>query len=197
MKLLLGNRPLNALTAPIHEIEAATAVALRWSTQKNGTPNEELLHCRSGDRLACPVTAIIRMILYHRKQVDSAGRCKATPDTILATYYDKGGRSVPIRPKDVTEVLKLAARLNYHRTGIHADDITARSLRAGGAMALLCGRIDSNLIQMLGRWHSDAMMRYLHMQAQPIMRRFAATMFNGGNYNFLADETVPSLTNNE
>ena len=58
-------------------------------------------------------------------------------------------------------------------------------------MALLCGNVDHNLIQMLGRWHSDAMMRYLHLQAQPIMNKFAKAMFNDGNYTFLPDETVP------
>jgi len=58
-------------------------------------------------------------------------------------------------------------------------------------MTLLCGKVDHNLIQMLGRWHSDSMMRYLHLQAQPIMNQFASKMFNDGQYNFLPDETVP------
>jgi len=58
-------------------------------------------------------------------------------------------------------------------------------------MTLLCGKIDHNLIQMLGRSHSDAMMQYLHLQAQPIMNQFTAKMFNHGTYNFLRDETVP------
>ena len=58
-------------------------------------------------------------------------------------------------------------------------------------MALLCAKVDPNLIQMLGRWHSDAMMRYLHLQAQPIMKRFAASMFNNGTYSFLPEESVP------
>ena len=35
------------------------------------------------------------------------------------------------------------------------------------------------------------MMRYLHLQAQPIMNKFASAMFNDGNYTFLPDETVP------
>jgi hypothetical protein len=42
-----------------------------------------------------------------------------------------------------------------------------------------------------GRWHSDAIIRYLHIQAQPVMLNFAATMFNNGTYEFLPDEMVP------
>ena len=62
-------------------------------------------------------------------------------------------------------------------------------------MALLCGKVDFNIIRMLGRWHSDAMMRYLHLQAQPVMKRFAVAMYNDGNYSFLPEETVPSVEN--
>ena len=58
-------------------------------------------------------------------------------------------------------------------------------------MALLCGKVDQDLIKMLGRWHSDAMMRYLHLQAFPIMRQFAPAMFNNGTFTFLPNETVP------
>ena len=58
-------------------------------------------------------------------------------------------------------------------------------------MALLCGKIDQDLIKMLGRWHSDAMMRCLHLQAQPIMKQFATAMFDNGTCAFLPDELVP------
>jgi hypothetical protein len=75
--------------------------------------------------------------------------------------------------------------VNFHRTGIAADGVSAPSLRAGGSMALLCGNVNMNLIQNLDRWHSDAMIRYLHMQAQP--------MYNNGNCSFLPDEPVPLL----
>ena len=57
-----------------------------------------------------------------------------------------------------------------------ADRITAQSLRTSGAMALLHARVDSNLVRMLGRWRSDAMIRYLHVQAAPIAGRFAHAM---------------------
>jgi len=59
-------------------------------------------------------------------------------------------------------------------------------------MTLLCGKVDHNLIQMLGRWHSNAMMRYLHLQAKPVMQHFAAKMFNHGTYSFHPEEAVPT-----
>jgi hypothetical protein len=41
--------------------------------------------------------------------------------------------------------------MNFHHTCISADEVSARSLRAGGAMFLLCGKVDINLIQILDR----------------------------------------------
>jgi hypothetical protein len=58
-------------------------------------------------------------------------------------------------------------------------------------MALLCGRIDHNTIHMMGRWHRDAMMRYLHLQAKPLMKQFAPAMFNNRSHSFLPSDTVP------
>jgi hypothetical protein len=79
----------------------------------------------------------------------------------------------------VTSELKHAAAANRH-LGIEPNEIAARSLRAGGAMALLCGRVDTDTIRLVGRWHSDAMFRYLHAQALPIIKNLANTMLRHG-----------------
>jgi hypothetical protein len=78
------------------------------------------------------------------------------------------------------------------QTGLTDSDISTHSLCAGDAMALMCGRIDHNTIHMLGRCHINAMVRYLHLQAKPLMRYFAVTLFNHGTYSFLPTDTVPS-----
>jgi hypothetical protein len=116
-------------------------------------------------------------------------RHKAISVAPLAAFY-RGCRRTLIKAKDVTEVLRNAMRLN---AGIEASEVSARSLRAGGDMALLHGRVDLNNIRMMGRWNSDAMMRYLHVQAQPILGNYANHMFNQGTYSFLPDETVPII----
>jgi hypothetical protein len=75
---------------------------------------------------------------------------------------------------------------HIHRTrlGIQPYEINARSLRAGGATALLCVNIDPNSIQLLGRWKSDAMLRYLHIAANPHVRQYAKKMFSSGTSSF-------------
>ena len=74
-------------------------------------------------------------------------------------------------------------------TGTHLGftykDVSARSLRAAGAMALLCSGVDNDIISFIRRWKSDEMLRYLHVKAEPIMRNFSKLMISHGNYNLL------------
>jgi hypothetical protein len=55
-------------------------------------------------------------------------------------------------------------------------------MRAGGAMVLLLSNVDTDKIKLLGRWRSDAMMRYLHTTARPLVQGFAANMVSNGDY---------------
>ena len=71
------------------------------------------------------------------------------------------------------------------------SDVTARSLRSGGAMALICGNVDKSRVQLLGRWKSDAIFRYLHAQALPIVHNMAAVMLQHGAFTLLPGQEVP------
>jgi hypothetical protein len=59
-------------------------------------------------------------------------------------------------------------------------------------MALLCARIDSDIIRLVGRWRSDEMFRYLHAQAYPLMHTFAQQMLNAGSFSLLPGQSVPA-----
>jgi hypothetical protein len=171
------------MLASLTDIQAADSVSYTFTTQKNGTKGEILTHGLSGDALACPVKATIRSLIHLRNN-------KAPKTAPIASYFHNRKR-VTIKAKDITDALRLATVAAGHQTGLLPSDISARSLRAGGAMALLNGNIDHNTICILGRWHSDAMMRYLHLQSRAIMDQFASTMFNHGTYDFLPEETAP------
>ena len=60
----------------------------------------------------------------------------------LASYYCTTKR-VAVTVKEVTSSLRWHANTLQSQTGIKASDISARSLRAGGAMSLLCADVDS------------------------------------------------------
>ena len=112
----------------------------------------------------------------------------------LASYYTTDGKCLPLKAKQFTDLIRIHAASLQPVTGINPKELSARSLRAGGAMALLTGGVDHDVIKLLGRWKSDAMMDYLHQQSLPVFRRLASLMFDNGRHSFLPEETVPSLS---
>jgi hypothetical protein len=65
-------------------------------------------------------------------------------------------------------------------------------MRAGGAMALLCGNFDADTIRLVGGWKSDVMFRYLHTQALPLVKHLAATMLRHSDLALAAPGTTSS-----
>ena len=66
--------------------------------------------------------------------------------------------------------------------GLHPSDISARALRAGGAMALFRAKVDPSEIKLMGHWKSDAMLIYLHRSALNTLD-FASRMLQMNNLN--------------
>ena len=95
-----------------------------------------------------------------------------------------------MRPKDITLILKNAVAVLGPSIGFTKEDISARSLRAAGAMALLCANVDHDRIKLVGRWRSDAMLRYLHVQAAPVMKHFARAMITDGEFSLIPNRAV-------
>jgi hypothetical protein len=179
-----GGTLLHAPTGDIPTISTASFVTLRFTRQKNGTENEIIGHARSGHSTVCPVKALIRRVLYLRKH-------QALPATPLCTVYSTLTPST-VSSQQLTAALRQSATFLFPVTGFPPADISARALRAGGAMALLCARVDDNIIKLVGRWRSDQMLRYLHLQAYPHMHTFANLMVTGGSFRLLHRQTIPN-----
>ena len=77
------------------------------------------------------------------------------------------------------------------KNGIDPKEYTARSLQAGGAMALLLDGYNNLFVKLIGRWHSDSLMEYLCQAALPIYKQLSLKMFTNGGHNFSANTFVP------
>jgi hypothetical protein len=187
LQIFIGDRFVDPCVAPISDMEPATSASLVFTNQKKGVYVEVVYHATSGALYCCPVRALARRaIRLHEND--------APPTTLLASYYHNGRRGA-IRSADITDAIRAASRITSDELGIRPEDISVQSLRAGGAMALLCAQVDSDLIKLLGRWQSDTMMRYLHVQARPVMRNFAACMLHGGAYNLVQNPQAQATQN--
>jgi hypothetical protein len=64
-------------------------------------------------------------------------------------------------------------------------------------MALLYGNVDTDRIRLLGRWRSDEMLRYLHVQAFPVVAHIASTMLQHGNFTLIPNNPLPTSRGNQ
>jgi hypothetical protein len=145
---------------------------LEFTTQKNAVRGEVIGQGRSGNHHFCPVKSIARRLIHLRRNGAEQSLCS-------------------VKPADISDVLKLATSVLGSAYGFTSADISARSLRASGAMALLNGGVDTDIIRLIGRWRSDEMLRYLHVQAEPLMRGHSALMVSGGDYTLHPNSAVP------
>ena len=187
VQFYLGGIHLDKFLVSPDALLSATFVTLEFTTQKNSVRGEVIGLGRSGDPHFCPVTAAARRVLHLRQY----GALVSQP---LASYqHPSTHRLRRITPSDLMHILRLAVQILGPTYGFLPSNISARSLRAAGAMALLCANVDSDCIRLLGRWRSDEMLRYLHVQAEPIMRHFSSRMLAGGNFTLLPNHEVPLL----
>ena len=172
----IGSRALSALTCPPSDLLASTFVCLTFTSQKNGVRNETIGHGRSGHPHLCPVHALALRVIALRTH------SLLSPTTPLNVFSP--GPDLPVRyvlASDLTH--RIRAALTLHPDPAYTvDDVSVRSTRAGGAMALLCAGIDGDRIRLIGRWRSDEMYRYLHVQAAPVMTGLSAAMLRGGSF---------------
>jgi hypothetical protein len=183
--LLRSTIRLDPFHASEQDLRSSTHVALEFTNQKNGTRGELVGLGRSGHPQWCPVQAVIQRVLHLRFH-------RAPPTTPLYSYYD-GGRWQAISTSILTHHLRATVSALGASWGITAADISIRSLRSSGAMSLLCAAVDPDKIRLLGHWRSDEMLRYLHVQAFPIIAPLASQMLQHGNFAMIPNNHLPLM----
>ena len=159
IQLYMGQLQLDVFEARASQLRTAYWSCMTFTVQKSGATGEIVGQARSGALHACPVVGIAELCLLLRKH-------GAPHDVLLGTYREiYSGPLCYIKSSDITKALKPAARVHGAEFGIGPDDVSAGCLRSTGAMALLCGGVDSSRIRLLGRWQSWTMLRYLHLQS--------------------------------
>jgi hypothetical protein len=173
----IGLRRVLAHNAMPDDLACATFVCLTFTSQKNSVRGEVIGLGLSGDPYTCPVLSIARQVKHLLDH-------NAPPTTPICTFFSNN-RAHYVTPRDISTMLKLSVAALGSAIGFLPAEVSARSLRAAGAMALLCAHVDSDTIKLLGRWRSNKMLRYLTVQAQPVMHDFARRMLQGGQYTLL------------
>jgi hypothetical protein len=185
VQLFFGQQRLDCIQATDAQLLSATFGSLTFRTQKNGVRGEVVGLAHSGDPLLSPPRILARRLIHLRHH-------NAPNTTALARVYTATG-TTSITASLITSTLRSAVTYLGPSLGFLPSDVSARCLRAAGANALLCAKVDSDIIRLLGRWRSDEMLRYLHLQAAPIMNDFSRRMLDGGSFTLVPNQWVPVL----
>jgi hypothetical protein len=174
VNLTIGYHVYNGTTIPLELLQAVSFVTYTITDQKNGVKGESVGLSRSGNAALCLVESTTRRIEHLRIN-------DAPPDTPLCTYYLDGNPKY-VTATDITTTLRFSVTALGPNLGFTAAEVSARSLRNAGAMALLCAGVGTDKIKLLGRWLSEEMFKYLTVQAQPVLHNFARLMVAGADY---------------
>jgi hypothetical protein len=178
--LHIGTTRLQHLTCPLQYLNSATFFCLEFTDQKNGVRGELIGLARSGNPAFCPVQACVNHVRHLRQY-------NAAPNTLYA-YFSTAWQA--ITTTILTTELRRSVSALGHTVGLVPSDISMRSLRSSGAMALLCARVDTDEIRLLGHWRSDEMLRYLHVQAYPVVAHLAPAMLQHSHYTLIQNKPL-------
>ena len=138
----VGRTVFDTSTATDNDL-AATFVILTFSTQKNDVRGEKIGHGATGDPLLCPKKALYRRVM-HLTQQDSPANIP------LARFKSPRGHWINVTPNKITAHLKATVKLFAGtQLGFTHHDVSARPLRAAGAIDLLCLGVDHNIISLI------------------------------------------------
>jgi hypothetical protein len=179
--LMIGNRRLNHFTCHAASFDMVNFVALEFTNQKNGVRGELVGQGASGHPTWCPIKALIGRITHLRLN-------NADHTTPLYSYRTSIWQAVTTTL--LTYRLRSTVLALGDHYGINPTDISIRSLRSSGAMALLCANVDTDMIRLLGRWRSDEMLRYLHVQSFPLLAPLAQQMLRHGDFSLLPNQPM-------
>jgi hypothetical protein len=168
-------------------LSGAECVSITFQFQKRDTRNNVITQHRSGDNVFCPVrtwAAIIKCLTSYPG---------ASPADSVNLFRFPGGKKHMVSRSELLKHLRLAANtLGEDSLGFTAKEISLHSARSGAAMAMYLAHVPVFTIMLLGRWSSDAFLRYIRKQVKEFSNGISAKMVQQEHFF-----TVPSTSKDD
>jgi hypothetical protein len=155
----------------------AVTVSLTFEIQKKDVRNDAISHQRSGDTLdegeMCPVRAAVAIVLRIVEYKFSSDKIGDVP--INYVQFDGKGFTIP-SSMILTRIRQAVYSLGHAVLGLSPEEVGTHSNRSGGAMGMFLAGTPVYTIMLMGRWSSDAFMRYIRKQVLSLSHGIAAKM---------------------
>jgi hypothetical protein len=169
----------------------ATCVSITFVAQKNGAKFVPITMYRTGDELLCPVRAWAGIIQKIRSDPD--GRLPSTS----VNFCRVGASSSRAGPRSHVAFLSGAAMISLIRKAGHSigaaklgfdpSRLGTHSIRSGAAMAMHLANVPVYTIMLIGRWSSDAFLRYIKVQVQEFAQNVSGRMILNQDFYSVPD----------
>jgi hypothetical protein len=179
IRFFLGKKRLKHSDKNLH---LASSVSITFEEQKRGTKNDTITHHRTTDPLLCPVKIWSKIV----KRISAYP--SSNPDTTVNSFILDNGTSYKFSGKDLLTHLRRAAEsLGPDKLGYTADQIGLHSARSGAAMAMYLSGVPVFTIMLLGRWSSDAFLRYIRKEIQEFSNSISSKMIQSEKFFTITD----------
>ena len=164
-------------------LKCADCVAITFEMQKKEEKNDTVHHKKTGDHIMCPVIAaaeLVRRIWSYPNSND---------DTPVSAVL-KGSRVGHVTSKQVCTAIQVAViAIGENVLNIKADDVGTHSLRSAAAMAMFLGGLPVYLIMLMGRWSSNAFLKYIRKQIEQFSHEVSTKMIENMFHRY-----IPSIS---
>jgi type III secretory pathway component EscS len=144
-----------------HALHLADSVSITFEFQKNDERDVTITMHRTGDATLCPViswSSIVRRIRAIPGTSDSSPVC---------TYLLTDGTTGLVTSKQILDRLRdRVTAIGKDVLGFEAWEVGTHSIRSAAAMAMYLAGVPVYTIMLIGRWSSDAFLRYIRRQVQ-------------------------------
>jgi hypothetical protein len=162
-------------------LEYADCVSITFEWQKNDKRMDTVTQMASGDEHLCPVRAWAALVRRIR------GYAGANDNTPVSAVW-RNGRIEHLTSEDIVCALRNAAvAIGEEKLGFSKDDIGTHSIRSGAAMAMYLGECPVYTIMMIGRWSSDAFLRYIRKQVEQFSHNVSIRMLRFESHRHIPD----------
>ena len=152
------------------DLHLADFVSITFEMQKKDEKSDRVTQHITHHEIMCPVRAWAAIIKRIRSYPG------ADDDTPVSAVW-RNNRIEHITSKNIVNAIDNAAEaIGYANLGVEKGDFGTHSIRSGGAMAMALDDVPPFRIMMIGRWSSDAFLKYIRKQVDQFSHNISSRM---------------------
>ena len=151
-------------------LHLADFVSITFEMQKKDEKSDRVTQHTTNHKIMCPVRTWAAIVQRIRSDPD------ADDNTPVSAVW-RNDRIEHITSRNIIDAIDNAAEsIGYANLGLEKGDFGTHSIRAGGAMAMALDDVPPFRIMMIGRWSSDAFLKYIRKQIDQFSHNISSQM---------------------